>query len=774
MQTKATLWKQDKQINENKKTQLAAELEKSEVFAQLCLERGLNTKEDVESFVSPDLNAIDDPFLFFDMEKVIQRIKQAILNVEKITVYGDYDADGVTSTAILYEAIELLGGKVDYFIPNRFKEGYGPNIEAFDQLIENGTTLIITVDNGISGHDAVAHAMSKGIDVIITDHHECPAELPEAYGIIHPRHPEKFYTTPDLSGAGVSMKVAQALLDENSSEFLELAAIGTIADLVSLTGENRVIAYYGLQSLKTTQRLGLIALMQSSNIHPDSIDEETVGFQLAPPINAVGRLGDATMVVDLLTTFDEEKAFDLSEEILAKNKERKAIVESITEEALVMAEEKKKHSLIVIANKNWHEGVLGIVASKVTEKYHKPVIVLTMDETEDKLKGSGRSIEGFDLYDCVNAFRDDLLSFGGHEMACGLSLEPGYLEEFTEEINKKASLLSADLLKEKVYHVEISVKIDEIDIQMVEEIELLKPFGQDNKKPLVRIDSVYPESSKKIGADQSHFKATLHDDDKQLDMIAFYHSEWMDVMRTSPEIDVIGYISINEWNGYKKVQLQALDYKTTGPVVIDQRKSKLNKEMFRETNAHFVFFQKKIAEKCLPLIDENSTCQIIDNENNLAKIPVDRAVIFVDTPEDIDDFLSVYQHYRLHPLQLYFHSPKEYYMQGMPKKQQFQLLYKWLIKKQEIDLSKDTKEMVKHTNINKDSLKFMLMVFLENKFVTMEDGKLSIVSNPIKKRLEDTLTYKKRLKQIEAEEILVYSSFKELLAYLKNNDERYK
>ena len=767
MQNNRTVWRYKDQTDENLTENLVLETGKSETFIQLCIARGLHTKEAIDQFITPDISWLDDPFSFFEMQKAVDRIMKAVADGEKITVYGDYDADGVTSTAILYEAVELLGGQVDYFIPNRFVEGYGPDINAFDRLIDSGTQLIVTVDNGISGHEAIKHAKARGVDVIVTDHHECPPELPEAYAIIHPRHPQQQYSTPDLSGAGVSMKMAHALLGECPTEFLELAAIGTIADLVSLKDENRAIAYFGLQSLKQTQRLGLIALMQVSNIKPDAVDEETIGFQLAPPINAVGRLGDASIVVDLLTTFDEEKAFDLSREVLEKNDERKAIVEKITEEAFLQAEKKQSQSLMVLAKKNWHEGVLGIVASKITEKFHKPVLVLTINETGDKIKGSGRSVSGFNLFECISVFRDKLQSFGGHEMACGLSLDREYLEHFTEEVNSRAEHLMDTLPDEKVLTIDSVIDWDAIDTQLVEEIDLLKPFGQDNPKPLIKIESVYPENSKKIGASQTHFKATLSRKEKKLDMISFNSADWSDILKSSPEIDVLGFISINEWNGFRKVQLQAIDYKSKEPLIIDQRKSSIQEKMFKTSGVHFIFFQSEVAERWLPKIAEGSTSQIVDGDSQLLDIEPEKAVIIVDTPLDVSDFKRIYQMYRSNPIYLYFHSPHDYYLKGIPKKNHFQKLYKWLLRKEEVILSRDTREMVKSMNLDKDTLKFMLMVFLENEFVTIEGGKLSIVSDPSKKQLEDTLTYKKRLKQIEAEEVLVYSSFKELLAYLK-------
>lgn len=768
MQTKKTLWKTTKEMDETLVRRLATEMNTSKTLIRLCISRGLDTKESIEHFMNPNIDWIDDPFLLFDMEKAVDRIKRAVTNDEKITIYGDYDADGATSTAILYEAIELLGGQVEYFIPNRFKEGYGPNINAFDELINSGTQLIVTVDNGISGHDAISHAQSRGVDVVVTDHHECPNILPDAYAIVHPRHPKLMYTTPDLSGAGVSLKVAHALLGECPMEFFELAAIGTIADLVSLTKENRAIVYLGLKALQQTQRLGLLALMQESDLKPNTIDEEVVGFKLAPPINAVGRLGEAAIVVDLLTTFDDEEAFKLSKEILLKNEERKKIVEIITQEALAQAKMKEDQSLLVLIQENWHEGVLGIVASKVSETFHKPTIVLTLNEEEQKVKGSGRSIEGFNLYACVNALRNELQSFGGHEMACGLSMELNYLDTFTEKINRKADKYLEALPSEKVFSVDAEIEWNEIDTQVVEEMALLKPFGQDNTKPLVKIGSVIPENSKKIGANQTHFKATLTKDNKQMDMIAFNSAIWSDILKSSPEIDVIGYVSINEWNGFKKVQLQALDYKSKEPLIIDQRQSTIQENMFKHSNVHFLFFQTSIAERWVPKIDHTSTYQIITKEKELLEVPSGTPIIVVDTPEYLDDFRRIYQTYQAHPLYLYFHSPNDYYMKGMPKKQQFQKLYKWLMVKKEINLLKETNQLVKSMKLDKDTLKFMLMVFLENEFVTIESGKLSVVSNPSKKLLEDTLTYKKRLDQIEAEKILVYSSFKELLAYLKN------
>lgn len=392
-------WKLINQVVEhNKITELSESLSSSPLFAGLLLNRGLDTKEKAEAFLTPDESWIHDPFLLFDMDKVVERITTAIEAGEKIVVYGDYDADGVTSTSVLKETLEMLGAEVDFYIPNRFTDGYGPNVRVFEELIEEGASLILTCDNGVSGHEAIQKANELGIDVIVTDHHELPETIPEAYGIIHPRHPAGAYPFGDLAGVGVAFKLATALLGEFPVELLDLVAIGTIADLVSLTGENRALVKQGLAVLKSSERIGLSALIKAAGVTQETVTEETVGFALAPRLNAVGRLGEAKPAVELLTTFDEEEANSLATFINKKNEERQAYVAEITEEAFQMiADLTEEPSVYILARQNWHEGVLGIVASKVVEKTGKPALVLNIDETGSYVKGSGRSISSYHL-----------------------------------------------------------------------------------------------------------------------------------------------------------------------------------------------------------------------------------------------------------------------------------------------------------------------------------------------------------------------------------------
>ena len=417
------IWKINK--NEPESALLNEELERLNLPVELApflWSRNIKDAERINSFFKPQIADFNDPFLLFDMHKVIERIQVAVEQGEKILVYGDYDADGITSTTVMKEAIELIGGDVIFYLPNRFTDGYGPNKDVYQRMIEEeGVQLIVTVDNGISGHEAINYAMKQGVDVIVTDHHELPEELPNAFGIIHPRHPNGEYPFGDLAGVGVAFKVATALLGEVPVESLDLVAIGTIADLVSLTDENRSMVKIGLEMMKQTERIGLQMLANEAKVDLSDVSEETIGFTIAPRLNAIGRLGDASPGVHLLSTFDDEEASELAVFITQKNVERQGIVKKITAEALAMAETKLDDSLLILASSGWHEGVLGIVASQVVSKTGKPTIVLGLDEATNIVKGSGRSIESVDLFQTLSLVKDDLISFGGHHMAAGLS-----------------------------------------------------------------------------------------------------------------------------------------------------------------------------------------------------------------------------------------------------------------------------------------------------------------------------------------------------------------
>ncbi len=378
-------------------------------IGQLLWQRNLRNETALKKFLSPTLEDIYDPLLMNDMKKAIQRIQTAAENGERILIYGDYDTDGITSTVLMKETIELIGGDVDFFLPNRFIHGYGPNKEIFKEKIEQGIQLIITIDNGVAGHEAIQLAQEKGVDVIITDHHELPVSLPQAYAIVHPRHPDGKYPFDDLAGVGVAFKVASALLEEPPVEFLDLVALGTIADLVSLTDENRVLVKIGLVILQKSERIGLKCLIEKSGLKQETISEEDIGFSLAPRLNAIGRLGEAGPGVQLLATFDDQEAEQLATMIDEKNNQRKKLVSTVTEEALQQIN--PNDPIHIIAKEEWPEGILGIVAGKIVQETGKPTIVLTIDAAKKLAKGSARSIPAINLYEVLNEKRAWLTSF---------------------------------------------------------------------------------------------------------------------------------------------------------------------------------------------------------------------------------------------------------------------------------------------------------------------------------------------------------------------------
>lgn len=391
----------------------------SETFAELLWNRDIHTLEAFKQLMKANIDDLHDPFLMHDMDKAVDRIQIAIMEGQPILIYGDYDADGITSTSIMLETLEMIGANVQYVLPNRFIHGYGPNKELFAEKINEGVKLIVTVDNGVAGNEAIEFANSQGVDVIVTDHHEMPPVLPDAYCIIHPRHPEGSYPFGELAGAGVAFKLATALLEEVPLEMLDLVTIGTVADLVSMTGENRNLVKLGLQAIKQTQRLGLLELLKVSSVDLQKVDETSIGFSLGPRLNAIGRLGDPNPAVELMTTFDDEVAQNLAEKLNKINEDRKTIVQETTAEAIALVN--PGDAVHLIAKEGWNPGVLGIVAGNILKQTGCPTIVLSIDEN-GVAKGSGRSIDALDLFSMLNTMRSEFTHFGGHAAAVGLTM----------------------------------------------------------------------------------------------------------------------------------------------------------------------------------------------------------------------------------------------------------------------------------------------------------------------------------------------------------------
>lgn len=430
---------------------LKKELNIPTVSAKLLASRGYSNIEQTRSFLKMDESNMHDPFLLHDMDIAVKRIKSAIDHEENILIYGDYDADGVTSTSVMMSVLQSLDANVAFAIPNRFTDGYGPSERLFKQAYDDGIDLIITVDNGISGIEEVKLAKELGMDVIITDHHEPGDILPPADAIIHPRHPKGNYPFGELAGVGVAFKLAHALLGFIPKELFELVAIGTVADLVPLKNENRYFVKQGLHHMRKSVRPAIQALCQISGIEQQNITEETIGFMFGPRINALGRLADAGPGVDLFLATNVADAQSIAKELDAYNKERQSIVSKMTEEAISLVESGEighNPHVIVVAKEGWNPGVVGIVASKLVEKYYRPTLVLGLDSEKGIAKGSARSIEGFHLYDELAKNRDILPHFGGHPMAAGMTLAFDHVNELRQRLNKQGEeiLTKEDLI----------------------------------------------------------------------------------------------------------------------------------------------------------------------------------------------------------------------------------------------------------------------------------------------------------------------------------------
>ena len=736
----------------------------SSVLAKILVTRGIHTADEARAFMATDVSAIHNPFLMKDMDIAVERIRRAIDSQEKILIYGDYDADGVSSTAVMMTVLQDLGADVSFTIPNRFKHGYGPNKELFQQAFDNGVKLIITVDNGISGIEQVDFAVKLGMDVIISDHHDIGDTLPNAYAIIHPRHPEGNYPFGELAGVGVAFKIAHALYEEMPDHLLELVAIGTIADLVPMHGENRIFVKEGLLALRDSPRPAIEALAEVAGVKQEEINEETIGFMFGPRINAIGRLQDADPAVELLLTEDPAEARSLADGLDALNKERQAIVKNIAEEAIAQVESiypiGPPH-VIIVEQEGWNPGVVGIVASKLVEKYYRPTIVLSLDPETNKAKGSARSIEGFHLYNELAQNPDILIAFGGHPMAAGMTLETINVAELRNRLNKQAetSLTAEDLIP--VVHIDIPVELEEIDTDTIESMRTLAPFGMGFAKPKFYIKGVKVASIRKIGAAQNHLKVELESNGSSLDAVGFGIGEIGDQLTPDVLIDVIGDLQINEWNGRKKPQLMIEDIRTDQWQLFDirgirqvSRWSKLIPEkdqVYLAFNPETVTIFKTLIDQPIQTVE---TIDELDGEKH--------HVVLLDLPDSAEQLEAVLK--KLTPKRIYahFYAKESQYFEQIPTREQFKWLFAFIKKRQTFDFKKHCDELAKHKGWTRDSLFFMLQVFFELGFVTLNNGLTEIAESPGKRDLTEAPSYKKREQQIALEQKLLYASYRDL------------
>lgn len=697
-----------------------------------------------------------NPWLLSDMEKAVTRINEAIDKNERILVYGDYDADGVTSTTILVNTLQTLGAEVGWYIPNRFSEGYGPNELAFRNAYDEGVSLIITVDNGIQGHKEIEMVQKLGVDVIVTDHHEIGRTLPEAYAIVHPMHPEYEYPFHFLCGAGVAYKLSQVLLENPPNYFVSLAAIGTIADLVSMTDENRSIVKQGLSFLNQNCPIQIKALLNQAGYN-DTINEETVGFIIGPRLNAVGRLEDASLAAELLMTEDEEEAEFLAEQVEHFNVERKEIVAQITDEALAIAEEKVNNGnqFLLLAKENWHEGVLGIVASKIVETYALPTLILNIDLEQNHAKGSARSIEQVSMFEILSAHQDLISKFGGHHMAAGMTMEIDYIESLEQGLNDWMFKLSEHTSLEPTKHVSVKLEENDISINNIRDIQRLSPFGTDFEKPLLEIDDNEVVYVRAIGKDKNHLK--LVTGQLQLQSLYWKNGQLATQIEPGQPINLLGNLQINEWNGNQSPQFIIQDIATNNEQILDYRskRKQLNIDP-NDTRVAFLIHPKK--EK----LNHNYYYygDNIDQEHEV--------VILRDLPNDLDSLKNSLKNLNYSQLYLVLQHQQSIYFDGMPTSNQFKSCFKALMTKKETNLEQEGMLLCQHLNVKPNILKFMLKVFYELGFVTEENGIIKIVDNANKQNIETSRVYQLRQSRMEVEKLLLYDDFTQLKTWIKS------
>ncbi|HHE37765.1 MAG TPA: single-stranded-DNA-specific exonuclease RecJ [Candidatus Cloacimonetes bacterium] len=551
-----TLEQQEQKVN------ISKEIKCPEMVAEMLIRKGIVDLPAIDDFFHPNLENIHDPFLFPQMDKAVNRIIKAIKNKEKITIYGDYDVDGTTSTALLYLGLKKLQAIVDYYIPHRMIEGYGLSLSGVEQLKENGTQLIISVDCGINAFEEVDEINSLGMDIIITDHHNPKEELPAGVAIINPKMKENDYPYIDLAGVGVAYKLLSAVYQKIDfgdkqivHKYIDLVALGTIADIVPLTGENRIFASIGLDRLIKKQNIGLNALIGIAGLSQKELNASDIVFGVAPRINAAGRMGSALRAVELMVSTDENKSMELAQIIERENSLRQQIDQRTFEEACEIIEKKYKNMdetyCIVVSSDDWHPGVIGIVASKLVEKYYRPAIMISFKDGIGS--GSGRSIAGFDLFQALKNVEDYLETFGGHKYAAGLSILVEYVDSFENRLSKFIEKnISPELLIPPL-KIDTELELYDINEHLLEWLNKFAPFGPGNMRPTFVTKKVmivgYPYN---VGA--NHLKLKVIKDGCTLDLIGFNLGDFLPFLKKGSLLDIAYTLEFNTWQGRSTIQ----------------------------------------------------------------------------------------------------------------------------------------------------------------------------------------------------------------------------
>ena len=560
-------WIKPAEIDSKNASVLSAQLKIHPVIAKVLFSRQIDTAEKVEKYFNPDLENLYDPFLLDGMSTAVKRIIKALRDGEQIVIYGDYDVDGVTSVSILYDGLFRMGGKVSFFIPNRFKEGYGVSLQGIKNIIHRKVSLIITVDCGITAVEEINYAKDKGIDVIVCDHHEPGDQIPEAVAVLNPKLPGSNYPFSELAGCGVAFKLLQGLTSELGYEkeyanrYLDLVAIGTSADIVHLLDENRILVKNGMEIINHSPRPGIYALLESSGLLNRELTVNAIVFILAPRLNAVGRISNAKKAVHLLNADSLQQGRNIARILENENRARKSIDEVTFEEAKLIVEQKinlEEKRVLVVAKEGWHPGVIGIVASRLMEKFNRPTVLISIQEGVGK--GSARSTKNFDIYNAFTKMSSMLINFGGHRFAAGLTIKEELIEKLDDEINKLSSdeIKLDDMIPKLPLDAELS--LDQLDASFFNSLKLLAPFGPGNMRPVFvsyDLETYGPVSI--VG--NKHLKVKFKQNGVVLDAIGYNLGDFIDIIKEhNLNISCAYVIEETKWNGQTTIQMRIKDF----------------------------------------------------------------------------------------------------------------------------------------------------------------------------------------------------------------------
>ena len=729
-------WQFSPQVEDEDFTKIAKKAGLGPEVARLLYSRGVKDQEALSRFLTPTLDDLHDPYLLHDMDKAVERIRRAIEDGEFILIYGDYDADGMTSASIVKESLEQLGAEVAVYLPNRFTDGYGPNASVYKYFIEQqGISLIVTVDNGVAGHEAIDLAQSMGVDVIVTDHHSMPEVLPDAYAIVHPEHPDADYPFKHLAGCGVAFKLACALLEEVQVELLDLVAIGTIADMVSLTDENRIMVQYGLEVLRNTQRMGLQEMFNIAGIARNDVTEETVGFQLAPRLNALGRLDDPNPAIDLLTGFDDEEAHEIALMIHEKNEERKEIVQAIYQEAKAMVDPAKK--VQILAKEGWNPGVLGIVAGRLLEELGQTVIVLNLED--GRAKGSARSIEALDIFEALDPHRNLFVAFGGHAGAAGMTLEADNLDALSEILESYVLSQCLDATTKNNLYLDEELDLEALTIDVVKNFERLAPFGMDNQKPVFYIRNFQIESARAMGASNAHLKLKISRGTSNFEVVAFGKGSLAAEFSQAKGLELAVTLSVNQWNGQTTLQLMMVDTRVDGVQLFN------------------------IRGKSVPLPEG---IPVLDFTKDLPDLTTSPAVVVKNIPEDLNLLKQIIQEQDFSAIYFKNDIDKAYYLTGYGTREQFARLYKTIYQFPEFDIRYKLKDLSAYLKIEQILLVKMIQIFEELGFVTIENGVMKVNKEAPKRDIAESHIYQQLKQTVKDQEMMALATVQEIYDFL--------